>query len=136
MAYISAEEVKKIRDKIKKEFKNFKFSITKEHSMTVNVDILEGDIDFYECLTEKEYYENRKDRLYIQVNEYHIDKHFTGEAMKMLLRIKDIITSCKSHYDRNFGDMGADYADFNYFYNISIGRWDKPYVLKGVVKNG
>ena len=119
MAYISAEEVKKIREKIKKEFKNFKFSITKEHSMTVNVDILEGDIDFYECLTEKEYYENRKDRLYIQVNEYHIDKHFTGEVMKMLLRIKHIITSSKSHYDRNFGDMGADYADFNYFYNIS-----------------
>lgn len=128
MAYISAEEVKQIREKIKKEFKNFKFSITREHSMTVNVDILEGNIDFYESLVDKDYY--KKDKLYIQVNEYHIDRDFEGIAKEMLLKIQKIITGIKSCYDRNFGDMGADYPDYNYFYNISIGRWDRPYKLQ------
>ena len=43
MAYINAEEVKAIRNALKKKFPEYKFSVTKEQSgLSVNVAIMEG----------------------------------------------------------------------------------------------
>ena len=50
MAYITAEETKQIRNKLKEELPNLKFSVRKgAGSYSVNVSIVKGDIDFYEC---------------------------------------------------------------------------------------
>lgn len=46
---------------------------------------------------------------------------------KMLSQIRDI--ACKGNYNRNAGDMGADYPDWNFFVHILIGSYDKPYEL-------
>jgi membrane-bound lytic murein transglycosylase MltF len=46
MAYINAKEVKQIREELKKQYPDIKWSVSKEDSTNVNVCMLEGNIDF------------------------------------------------------------------------------------------
>ena len=46
MAYLSAEDTKKIRTALKTNFKQFKFSVTRAHYTGVNITILSGPKDF------------------------------------------------------------------------------------------
>jgi hypothetical protein len=113
MAYISTEEVKIIRERIKKEFPLYKFSITRNHHTEIQVALMESDLIFPEN--------------YIQVNHYYIDRHYEGKNREVLSKIHELIIGVKPCYDRTCGDMGADYGDNNYFIEMSVGKWDKPY---------
>ena len=42
MAYLSAEDVKHIRVALKKEFPQYKFSVTRDHHLGVNINFMEG----------------------------------------------------------------------------------------------
>jgi len=122
MAYISVDDVKAIRTEIKKVFpaKNgWKFSITKEHSSTVHVNIMESKVDLDP--------ENKGD---YEVNHYYIDEIFKdNDVLRSIFnRIDKIINSVKQFEDRNAGDMGADYPDCNFYYSITVGKWDKKFV--------
>lgn len=114
MAYISTEEVKAIREKIKKEFPSYKFSITRQDHTSIHVALMESDLTFRSK--------------YDQVNHYHIPRFYEGKSRDVLIKIHELITGIKPCYDRNFGDMGADYGDNNYFIEMSVGKWDKPHV--------
>ena len=109
MSYISTENVKEIRGKIKKEFPDFKFSIRREHYSTVCVHIMQGKIDLPEHQT---------------INPHYPDNSIIPE---MANKILSIIGSVKFRFDSNAGDMGADYAGWNFFIDIAIGKWDKAY---------
>ena len=135
MAYMSAEKVKEIRQKIKKEFPEYKFSVTRYHWFGVYVQILEGPADFYEDFQYKENV-GSKENFNLQINEHHIDSNFEGVSRDVLSRIKEIIETSEKYYDRNAGDIGADYCDYTFYYTIEIGRYDKPYVVKKVAKKG
>lgn len=137
MAYIEKERVAEIRAELKKLFPTFKFSVTRQDYSTVSVKIMKGDIDFFDDAMRPDgldhWGETRKLSDYAKkeghttVNEFHIEGNWEGEARKMLLTIKEIV--CKGNYNRNAGDMGADYADWNFFTRISVGSYDKPYEL-------
>jgi hypothetical protein len=118
MAYISTDEVKTIRNKIKKTFPDYEFSIYREHSSSLHVCIMKSDLIF------KSNYE--------QINHYYIDKHYEGKNREILKKIYDIIQTSKICYDRNFGDPYADYGDNNYFINMSIGKWNKPHICQEI----
>lgn len=119
MAYMNAQTVKEIRTAIRGEFptsKGWKFSVTRHHYSGVNVDILQGPVEF------------PKD--YDQVNQYYFKDHYTAEQSAVLDRILKIIALVAGgNYDRNAGDVTADYADFNYFIHLTVGRWDHKYQL-------
>jgi len=122
MAYISTEDVKAIRTEIKKVFpakKGWKFSITKEHHSMVHIQIMESKVDLDP--------ENKGD---YEVNHYYIDETFKDNKVLRYVfnRIDKIINSVKQFEDRNAGDMSADYADCNFFYSITVGKWDKKFV--------
>jgi membrane-bound lytic murein transglycosylase MltF len=51
MAYINAKEVKQIREELKKQYPDIKWSVSKEDSINVNVCMLEGNIDFSDIET-------------------------------------------------------------------------------------
>lgn len=131
MAYISKEDIKAIRDKLKKEFPNLKLSVKSYNSNSgIDIDILAGNIDFFNLLSKEcDWSPYQIERRYIQVNEYRVEEAYLGEAKDALSKILSICKSQKACYDRNFNDPGADYGDMTYFLNISIGRWDKPYEL-------
>jgi hypothetical protein len=121
MAYISTEEIKVMREALKNEFngknnRKLKFSITRQHYSTVVVSIMEGNLDFK--------VENH------QVNPYYFDHQIwkdQPEALAVLKRISEIVNGIKKEENRNAGDPYADYSDYNYYFNLHVGKWDKPY---------
>lgn len=119
MAYMSKEEVKEVRDLIKKSFSNkYKFSVSTYHYSGINVALLASPIKY--------------EQSYTQVNEYHIESQFkeNHEMKDLLVKIKNLVHSVKPNYNRNANDLSADYGDMNYFLNLSIGKFDREYITK------
>ncbi len=102
MAYITKEQVKEIRNEIKATFpKNFKFSITREHSSVLNVCLMASPLDFSKTTN----YQHPKGH-----------KAFIG-ALKTIV----------DKFNYNNSDPMTDYFDYGYFSRINVGKWDKPY---------
>ncbi len=118
MAYITSERVKEIRKELKALFpykEGWKLSVTRQNYSEVLVAIVQSPINFgikYEQLNNS-YPENYKPEL--------------SEVMK---KIDNIIS--KGCVNRNANDPGADYADYNFFTSIHIGKWnhDCKYIIK------
>lgn len=127
MAYITKEETKEIRDNLKKAFPEIKFSVRMRHHSTVLVTILESHYNF-----------ELNGKGYRDVNAYHFQNtgdrvdQFTKEIIKahnhkdLLQKILDIIS--KEHWDKS--DIMTDYFNCAFYYYLSIGEWDKPYIMK------
>ena len=116
MPYIDSETVKTIRNKIKQEFKGFKFSVTRNHASEVIIAILESSHDF------KTDYE--------QINVFYIDKHYEEqpEQAKFLNRLLEI---CQEVKQQKIINRDSDYGDWpNYYISLHIGKWDKPYQIR------
>lgn len=118
MPYISTEEVKEKRNALKKKFPKYKFSITRQHCSSLNVSIMQGPEDLMDGV----------ERDYEQVNHYHIDSHYSDqpEKCKLLNGIYEIISQDQKElvYDGDYGSVP------NFYVNIQIGKFDKPYVIK------
>lgn len=120
MAYISASEVKRIREALKMAFPDFKFSVRKLHSgSSVQVKIVSGPIDLRDdCYHGKGHG---------QLNQYRLDYYEnTGfyEAIQHIIKNAPL----RKHYDES--DAQTDYFNCAYYYRIHIGEWDKPYEIK------
>jgi hypothetical protein len=140
MAYISAEDVKAIRTELKQAFPKWKFSVRKgAGSLSVDVNIQQGDIDFIEVYCAKdldtqqaEY--TRKNRN-LQINQYWIKDHWNHapKAAQALIRINEIMHNApgraggKKFYDNS--DAMIDYFDTAFYTHLSVGQWNKPYAL-------
>lgn len=114
MPYISKEEVKEIRNRLKKELPQLKFSVVNQDNSCVCISIMEGNIPF----------ENL--RGYEQVNQYYINENYkNSEWLAPLTKINKIASEKVKivSYDTDYGNWP------NYYVNISIGKWDKPYKL-------
>jgi hypothetical protein len=113
MPYISNEQVKAIREQLKKALPAYKFSVTKEHYTGVRIAILSGPVKL-------------SDRDHEQVNQFYIKEHYTGTVKKVLQTVCDIATKDQheQQYDIDYGSIP------NYYVNIAIGQWDKPYIVK------
>lgn len=123
MPFISTEEVARKRNELKKEFPNYKFSVTKNNS-TINVVVVESPIELRIKNTDS----------YEQVNVFWIEDTYKEypEILKVLQKIYSIIN------DKN-GVLveDGDYGTVPRFYtSISIGSFDKPFsvVTKKVKK--
>lgn len=114
MSYISTEEISKKRKEIKKAFPTWKFSITRRHYSTICVSILQADIQ----LTEKPYE---------VVNHFYIKDHFQNkpEIKDVLQKIADIMLEGEKIVSED-GDYGSIP---NFYSNLTIGEWDKPFVF-------
>lgn len=122
MAYLSKDDMKLMRAGIKKQFPSkagWKLSITRSNSSSINVVFKEAPVNLIS-----------KGRGYYQVNPYYIEEHFEDqpEALKAFMDVKKAILDVRMQVDRNAGDPGADYGDTNFFYNISVGEWNKPFL--------
>ena len=111
MAYISTEEVKKVREAIKKEFPKYKWSITRNNYSTVAIALMRGD---FEVKQEEQY-----------INEHYLDTHKNEHIKKIFTKVKEILfASVKYH---NNTDIQIDYFDVAYYYDFQVGQWNKPY---------
>jgi hypothetical protein len=122
MAYISKEDVQAIRQELKQQFPKWKFSVRKgAGSLSVDVNILQGTASF-----------EGKD--YAQVNQYWIKDHWKDEDdCRVLTTINEIMHNApgraggRVYFDES--DAMTDYFHTAFYTHLSIGQWDKRYVV-------
>ena len=120
MAYISAQDVKAIRDELKATFPKFKFGVRKGYSgSSVDVTIKQGPVDFADVL--------KADRSsYAQINEYHL--HFYGKHEAFFEQVINIIKTAPANaggrawFDKS--DAQTDYFHIAYYIHLNVGEWN------------
>jgi hypothetical protein len=114
MPYISTQKVKEIRSELKRTFPQFKFSVRRDNHSSVNVAVLSGPIDF--GTTDE------------SVNHYWLESHYGDrpKVLRFLTTLKGIMSAGQGsgYEDGDYGHIPDWYLDIN------IGRWDKPYTIK------
>ena len=134
MAYITTAEVAAIRKALKVEFgKRFKFSVTRQNGTEVSVAIVAGVDDMSALWSNKaktQYGYGIRD-----VNQYYIDEARYGAFAGVFNKINDIIKNApanaeggRAYFDES--DSQSDYFHTAFYYNISVGKWDRPYTQK------
>jgi len=63
---------------------------------------------------------------YCDVNPYWFQDHYDGDAKAFLAEAIDALKAA-DYYDRS--DAQIDYFDTAYYFDINIGKWNKPYVV-------
>lgn len=100
---------------------------TDKYSITLT--LTSGSIDFISDLNSDRMSQS-KDELRkeyaLSVNPYWFQEHYDGESYHFL---KEIMGAMKAAewYDRS--DAMIDYFDTAYYYNVNVGRWNKPYTV-------
>ena len=137
MAYMSQEKKQEIAPQVKAVLKKYgmKGSISVHHHSTLVVTLTAGKLDIiknYNDVVDSERCGD-KDLLcgtYIQVNEYHIDRSYTGKVKNFLLELKNAMNGRGSKIaNHDNSDIMTDYFDVGWYIDINVGKWDKPYVL-------
>lgn len=110
MPYISPTKVKEIRNALKRKFPEVKFSVTTRNYSTVCVAIMQSPFKW------------SKD--YRDLNVYYLDEY---ENSKFLKEVRDIATADqrKMFEDGDYGSVP------NFYFDLSVGKWDRPHVQKG-----
>lgn len=151
--YSTKDITKWIRQTLKETYKDIKFSVTFESyagGSSVSVTLLENNrtriLKTFEEITESDklsiasarndsleevefFVKQQIDSTYNQVNQFHIETswHYTNEGKKLLLDIMKIVNK----YNHDNSDAMTDYFDVNYYVNLNLGYYDKPYKEMG-----
>ena len=136
MAYVSQEKKAEIAPVIKALLKkyNLKGSLSVNNHSTLVLTVKSGAIDFIKNHNAKasqhpRYYEEQvyqpvKDS--IDVNTYWINDNYTGKAKEFLNAAKKALEGPGFF---NNDDSQSDYFHRSHYIDISVGKWNKPYVL-------
>lgn len=134
MAYMDSTKKAALAPAIKAALKKFglKGSISVRHHSTLVVTITSGEIDFISIFADCARAANRECGVetavrdqHLQVNTYWLETSFAGRALEALQAIK--LAMSKGNHDRS--DIQTDYFDVGWHIDISIGKWNKPYVV-------
>jgi len=113
MAYMSTEHAATIRNNLKKNFPNFKFSVTRHHSSGIRVSIIKSPLDFSKDIADSGYN-------YVQLNEYYLERYQHSEVLKKIYQIIN-----EGNHDNS--DVQSDYFDIGFYVYMNIGDFEKPY---------
>jgi hypothetical protein len=113
MAYMNQEKKAKIAANLKPVLKKYgmKGSLRVRNHMCIVLTLKSGKINF----------EGRE-----QVNPYWFHDHYEGVAKDFLTEAFNALKSA-DYYDNS--DARYDYFDTAYYYDIEIGKWNKPFVV-------
>ena len=128
MAYITTAEVTEIRNALKEDFgPDLKFSVKKHAHSSINVVIKKGNVDFSEIMRDRI---NGDTPGTVSVNHYHL--HQYGKFAKLFEKIDKVIKTAPARAEGgrewlDKSDAMVDYFHTAFYYNISVGTWNKPY---------
>lgn len=124
MAYMNQERKAVIAAALKPVLKKYgvKGTLSVRNHSSIVLNVKSGEVDFFEDYGDRE--DARK--FGIQVNPYWFHEHFEGVSRAFLTEAFDALKSA-GYY--NNSDAMTDYFDVAYYYDINIGRWNKPYQL-------
>ena len=137
MAYISTDDVKHIRNSLKKELPQFKFSVVRDHHSSVSINLMKGpafkDWEYNDRYTGETKVGSLNDGEHHQINEYHLEDFYGKDNAKILGKVSEIaytapgLAGGKEYYNNN--DIQSDYFDVAYYVSISVGKWNKDYEI-------
>lgn len=146
MAYITKTEVQEKTEALRKLNKEYKVkaSFSGSNSLSLTLTIHSGPIDFINnavhlAISQNKHYAKitlalqqhidnllfYKNKGYLTVNHYYLDRSFDGIALEYLEKAYAIMKH--GHYDNS--DVMTDYFDCAWYNDITIGKWNKPYQL-------
>ena len=136
MAYMNQERKAKIAQALKPVLAKYgvKGTLRVRNHMAITLTLKSGPIDFIEnsnrVCGNDHYQVSRGFRPntsgYSDVNPYWFQDHYDGIAKAFLDEAFKALKAA-DYYDRS--DAMTDYFDTAYYYDLHIGRWDKPYVV-------
>ena len=135
MAYISAAEVKAIREELKKEFPKYRFGVRKgSGSLSVNVVVKKGPA--FKTFEKYDRYSDEVKTIDLNkestVNTYWLEET-TGPNKKFFEKVVKIIKTApvkaggRAWFDES--DIMTDYFHTAYYFDVSVGEWNKPYEI-------
>jgi hypothetical protein len=138
MAYVSQEMKSELAPAIKTLLKKYglKGSLAVQNHSTLVLNVKSGKIDFIKnhlAATEAvrsgrpDFYRTEESfRGYMQVNTYHTDSQFSGNAKKFLA---EVIAAMKGPKFFDHSDSMSDYFHVSHYIDINLGKWNKPYIV-------
>lgn len=111
----------KIREGLKKQLPNCKFSVVKDNN-TIYITLLSGNFKPFKSFTQAEedgYYEVWKSN----IEENHALTDTAKEVMKKVKNIAEV-------YNYDNSDISTDYFDVNFYLRMYIGDRERPYQFK------
>ena len=111
------EIIKVIRDWVKATYPAYRFSVRREDCNSFYITLLEADFNPFADEAGK--------IAYISFNHYHpySDRGFSKRAIEVLKNVSEFASSYR--YDNS--DSMVDYFDTNFYLNISIGDYKRPF---------
>ena len=119
MAYINKEQVKQIREALKKEFPEIKFSVRKENYSSVHVTILKSPYNFSDL-------PNYRPDSATSVNHFRVPDCVHRRLFEKILMI------IKTGSDRTWFDKSdsmTDYFHVAFYIHLYVGHWEKGYEM-------
>jgi hypothetical protein len=127
MAYYTQSRKQEVAPKVKALLKQYgmKGSLSVDNYSTVVLTITSGDLDFIKNFNETVDIRRGDSAAitYISVNPYHYTRHFTGDCLKFLGQVMEVL----NEGNHNNSDIQSDYFDIGWYVDINIGKWNKPY---------
>ena len=118
MAYISTQDVKRIRETLKIAFPEFKFGVCKgPGSLSVDVTVKSGPMDFSDVLRDG----------YAQVNPYHLG-NYAPEFAFFFREVIRVIKQAPANKWFDKSDSQSDYFHTAFYFHVNVGSWRQPYV--------
>jgi len=109
MPFISSESVATMRKAIKAALPEYVVSVTKGHHSSVNVYLLSGPIEP------------------VRVNVFWYKTHLKDNPTALAL-VQTILDKIFAVVEPRIVSEDGDYGSIpNFYYDISFGKWDKPY---------
>ena len=119
MAYINKDQVKQIRESLKKEFPEIKFSVRKENHSSVHVTILKSPYNFSDL-------PNYRSDSYTNVNHFRVPDCVHRRLFEKILMI------IKTGSDRTWFDKSdsmTDYFHVAFYIHLYVGHFEKGYEM-------
>lgn len=135
MAYVSQEMKARLAPAVKALLKRYglKGSLSVRHHSTLVLTLNSGRIDFIknfnttcERIPRLGHLPFQPATKSIQVNTYWCHEHFSGAAKEFLTAAVEALKG-PDFFDHS--DAQTDYFHRSHYYDINIGRWDKPYTV-------
>jgi hypothetical protein len=136
MAYMNQERKAKITSALKPVLAKYgvKGTLSVRNHMTITLTVKSGPIDFIansNRVCGNDHYQVARGfrpnaNGYDQVNPYWFQDHYDGDARAFLTEAFAALKAA-DYYDNS--DAMTDYFDTAYYYDLNIGRWDRPYIL-------
>ena len=120
MAYINQADKALIAIELKKIVpKGWKYSLSIRHHSTIQIKIASAPVNLLEGT-------GRESQDYANINTYHLANAVAPQFLETFQAIKDALNL--NNFDHS--DIQSDYFHVGHYIDITIGTYDKPFVVK------